>query len=150
MQIRKADLVSFIHTVGKQAYDFTMTGSKFPMETELVYSSDSDEDGGQIADEVNRNKDNIDKSSEGPAKEATFKSAGQVNHQAPMHQQHPIDVQPMRQHSSDAVKPDAKNFNSAPQPATTQSQGNNQEDNYSDDDDDDDFGANESRSEYSA
>ena len=44
LRIRKSDFITFIHqSVGKAA-DFTMTGSKFPLETELVYSSDSDDD----------------------------------------------------------------------------------------------------------
>lgn len=44
LRIRKSDLINFIkESVGKAA-DFTMTGSKFPLETELVYSSDSDDE----------------------------------------------------------------------------------------------------------
>ena len=46
-----------------------MTGSKFPLETELAYSSDSDD----IGDEVPQDKDF---QTEGSKKEATLKSAG--------------------------------------------------------------------------
>ena len=41
---------AFLQQAAGKAHDFTMTGSKFPLETELVYSSDSD---GGIVDEVN-------------------------------------------------------------------------------------------------
>jgi len=44
LQVRKSDLHHFVTTCGKKAYDFTMTGSKFPVETDLVYSDDSDQE----------------------------------------------------------------------------------------------------------
>lgn len=42
MYIKTKELVEFIHASGAKAHDFTMTGANFPVETELVYSSDSD------------------------------------------------------------------------------------------------------------
>ncbi len=100
MRIRKADLINFIHTVGKQANEFTMTGSKFPMEMELVYSSDSD-DG--IADEVNENGQLDD-----AQKEATYKSAKVAKTTAV--EQQPMYAAPERQYSADNQAPDFKNF----------------------------------------
>ncbi len=43
LYMRKSDLVSFIHNSAGKALDFSMTGSRFPMECELNYSSDSEE-----------------------------------------------------------------------------------------------------------
>ena len=42
--MRKSDLVSFVHKSAGKALDFSMTGSRFPMETELVYSDSEDSD----------------------------------------------------------------------------------------------------------
>lgn len=42
MYVKKSDLHNFVTSSGKKAYDFTMTGSKFPLESDLMYSSDSD------------------------------------------------------------------------------------------------------------
>ena len=45
LRIRKSDLINFIHQSSGKAADFTLTGSKFPLETDLVYSSSEDGDG---------------------------------------------------------------------------------------------------------
>lgn len=50
MYVSKTDLHAFVTSSGKKAYDFTMTGSKFPVETDLMYSEDS-----EIEDEVPTN-----------------------------------------------------------------------------------------------
>jgi len=42
MAIKSKDLIEFVHASGAKAHDFTMTGASFPVETELVYSSDSE------------------------------------------------------------------------------------------------------------
>lgn len=44
LMVRKSSLLEFVHSVAGKALDFSMTGSRFPLETELVYSSDSEEE----------------------------------------------------------------------------------------------------------
>ena len=45
MKIKTKDLIEFVHASGAKALERTMTGANFPVETELVYSSDSEHGG---------------------------------------------------------------------------------------------------------
>jgi hypothetical protein len=49
--LRRSDLIAFVHKSAGKALDFSMTGSRFPMEMELVYSSDSEVDS-ELPDEI--------------------------------------------------------------------------------------------------
>ena len=71
MSVNKSDLTGFIHKSVGKANDFTMTGSKFPMETELVYSSDSDNEGQGQDVKLPKNKD---LSADGQPKDAAHKT----------------------------------------------------------------------------
>ena len=79
LQIEKSDLVQFIHSSAGKAHDFTMTGAKFPIETDLVYSSSDDEEVGLPDTEV---VDPTGGSSAAPAKkdeQAIVKKASEIS-----------------------------------------------------------------------
>lgn len=59
LNVRRNDFIEFVQSSGAKAHDFTMTGGNFPVETELVYSSDSDN--GEV---TSTTKNNVSKAKE--------------------------------------------------------------------------------------
>ena len=109
-----------------------MTGSKFPLETELVYSSDSD---GGIVDEVNSPASAEMRGHQGTS---TMKSQNEIKTGA-LQQQTNLDVKKQKSE----VPPSQIKVQQAAQ--------KQDDDDYKDSEDEseDDFGANDSRSSYS-
>ena len=68
LHIHKNDLKEFVRESVGKAQDLSMTGSKFPLETELIYSSDSYSD---MADDLQRE--------EAEATSNSFKSSDAAN-----------------------------------------------------------------------